>query len=115
MESEMRRLALAALIAALPCQAFAAPRGAQDCVPINQIRSTEVIDDQTIDFHMSGGAVLRNRLAQPCSGLGFERRFSYRTSLSRLCSLDIINVLDSSGRPGGSCGLGRFVPVAPSR
>ena len=116
----MRRFAPAALITALAAtlssQAVAAPRqAAQDCVPINQIRSTRVIDDRNIDFEMSGGRVLRNRLPQACSGLGFERRFSYRTSLSRLCSLDIINVLDSNGRPGASCGLGRFVPVGPTR
>ena len=113
----MRRFALAVLICLASGQAVAAPRAAapQDCVPLNQIRSTNVIDDRTIDFHMSGGVVLRNRLPQACSGLGFERRFSYRTSLSRLCSVDIITVLDSNGRRGASCGLGSFVPVAPTR
>ncbi|MEJ2760591.1 MAG: hypothetical protein P8126_03375, partial [Gammaproteobacteria bacterium] len=35
----------------------------------------------------------------------------YRTSLSQLCDLDIITVLDSVGgeyRPGASCGMGHF-------
>ena len=112
----MRRPALAALFAIVSSQAVAAPPAAapQDCVPLNQIRSTMAIDDRTIDFQLSGGTVLRNRLPQACSGLGFERRFSYRTSLTRLCSIDIITVLDSDGRPGASCGLGSFVPVGPA-
>ena len=117
MEKKMRPLLLAALIAASSSQALAVPRATapQDCVPINQIRATRVVDDRNIDFEMTGGGVLRNRLPHACSGLGFERRFSYRTSLSRLCSLDIINVLDSNGHRGASCGLGRFVPVGPTR
>ena len=38
----------------------------------------------------------------------------YRTSLSVLCDLDLITVLDRGGfglRPMGSCGLGRFRPT----
>ena len=49
-----------------------------------------------------------------CNSLGFEKAFSYETSLSRLCSTDIIYVLRNvGGRPdrGAGCGLGKFVPV----
>jgi hypothetical protein len=87
---------------------------AKSCITINQIRSTHVIDNQTIDFKMAGGKVYRNRLSQSCPGLGFEERFSYRTSQSQLCSVDIIRVLQSYGgrlEEGVGCGLGKFQPV----
>ena len=86
---------------------------AEDCISISRIRSTRVRDDKTIDFYMSGRKVYRNTLPQSCSGLGFERAFSYQTSLSRLCSLDIITVLRASSPVprGASCGLGKFQPV----
>ncbi|WP_114953851.1 hypothetical protein [Sphingosinicella terrae] len=84
---------------------------AQDCVQINRIRTTRVRDAQTIDFEMIDGSILRNRLPFACPGLRFEERFSYRTSLPRLCSVDTITVLQSDGRRGASCGLGQFQPV----
>lgn len=83
-----------------------------DCVPIRQIRSTKVRSDQIIDFEMDGGKVYRNTLPQSCPSLGFEQRFAYRTSISQLCSVDIITVLQAPGiSPGPSCGLGQFQPV----
>src|SRR3712207_6759318 len=80
---------------------------AEDCVTIRQIDYTRVRDDSRIDFYMRGGRVYRNRLDNSCPQLGFEERFSYSTSLARLCSLDIITVLTPNGR-GASCGLGEF-------
>lgn len=90
------------------------PAGAaEDCVSITAIRNTRVRDDRTIDFYMSGRKVYRNTLPQSCPGLGSDRAFSYETSLSRLCSLDIITVLRASSPVprGASCGLGKFQPV----
>lgn len=87
---------------------------AKSCIPIAQIRSSLVRDDRTIDFEMSGGKVYRNTLPNRCPRLGFEEAFSYNTSLSQLCSSDIIYVLESLGgelRRGVGCGLGKFVPV----
>jgi hypothetical protein len=85
---------------------------AENCISLNRIRNTRVHDDRTIDFHMNGGRVYRNTLPNNCSGLGFEESFSYRTSLSRLCSTDIITVLRTgSGVGGPSCGLGHFEPI----
>ncbi|MBC7985918.1 MAG: hypothetical protein H7X93_04515 [Sphingomonadaceae bacterium] len=84
------------------------------CVPLRQIRSTEVHDDRTIDFRMTGGRTYRNTLPHDCPGLGFDEAFSYRTSLSQLCSVDIITVLRqpiSSAIQGPSCGLGEFQPI----
>ncbi len=83
-----------------------------DCVSLRSIQSTSVHGDSTIDFHMSGGKVYRNTLPQSCPSLGFEERFLYKTSLSQLCSVDIITVLQSPGlSQGASCGLGKFQPV----
>ncbi|ARS26378.1 hypothetical protein [Sphingomonas sp. KC8] len=82
-----------------------------DCVNLAQIRETRVRDDNTIDFHMQGGKIYRNTLPMRCPQLGFEEKFSYKTSLSQLCSTDIITVLTTTGgglSPGASCGLGHF-------
>ncbi|HEX8366612.1 MAG TPA: hypothetical protein VF603_15125 [Allosphingosinicella sp.] len=90
----------------------ARPAGeAEDCVVRRNIRETVILDDRTIDFHMTGGRVLRNRLPHACPGLAFDDGFSYRTSLDRLCSVDTITVRRSSGPPGPTCGLGPFQPV----
>ena len=85
-----------------------------DCISLPSIRSTNVRDDQTIDFILNGNKVYRNTLPNKCPSLGFERRFSYRTSLSQLCSVDIITVLYSAVpglQRGPSCGLGKFQPM----
>ena len=86
---------------------------AVDCLPLRAIRATRVRDDQTIDFYVGGNKVYRNRLPYSCPQLGFEEKFSYKTSLSELCSVDIITVLTSPGlTPGASCGLGKFQPIS---
>ena len=121
----IRHPARAALSLLLACAALPAiakdkpdpyvPTGkAVDCVQIQSIRSTNVRDDRTIDFVMNGNKVYRNTLPNSCPSLGFEKRFSYRTSLSQLCSVDIITVLWNAGpglQPGASCGLGKFQPM----
>ncbi len=84
------------------------------CINLAQIRSSQVRDNQTIDFMMAGGKVYRNALPQQCGSLGFERSFTYSTSLTQLCNVDIITVLQNVGgglQRGASCGLGQFTPV----
>ncbi len=84
------------------------------CINLAQIRNTTVRDNRTIDFMMSGGKVYRNQLPNQCGSLGFDRSFSYSTSISQLCNVDIITVLQNVGGgffPGASCGLGQFTPV----
>lgn len=97
----------------------AVPTGpAVDCVSIAAIRSTNVVDNKTIDFVMNGRKTLRNTLPNSCPQLGFERAFSYQTSIGQLCSVDIITVIVQGGglTRGASCGLGKFVPIAtPAR
>lgn len=88
---------------------------AQPCVELAQIREARVVDDRTIDFHLRDGRTLRNQLPHACPSLGFERAFSYSTSLTRLCSTDIITVIHQAAGPraGASCGLGQFAPYTP--
>lgn len=85
-----------------------------NCVSLNRIRSTKVLDNSTIEFKMVGGKTYHNSLPYSCPGLKFEDRFSYKTSLNQLCSVDIVHVLhDYGGRltQGVGCGLGKFQPV----
>ena len=84
---------------------------AVNCIQTSRIDNTEVHDDQTIDFHMLGGDTYRNTLPHRCPSLGFEERFSYRTTTGQLCSVDVITVLYSDGQRGAGCGLGPFLPV----
>lgn len=87
---------------------------AVSCINLSQIRSSQVRDDRTIDFLMNGGKVYRNDLPYQCGSLGFERAFTYSTSLTQLCNVDIITVLQNFGgtlNRGASCGLGLFTPV----
>ncbi|MFA5969773.1 MAG: hypothetical protein WC816_11105 [Sphingomonas sp.] len=82
------------------------------CIPLTSIDTTRVHGDWVIDFHMRDRKVFRNTLPAACPGLGFEERFGYQTSLSQLCSTDIITVLYTSPlQRGASCGLGEFQQV----
>jgi hypothetical protein len=85
---------------------------AESCIPI-PISESRVRDNRTIDFYSGPHRGWRNVLPQNCPGLGSERAFSYETSLSKLCSTDIIHVLSTAGglHREGSCGLGQFTPV----
>lgn len=85
-----------------------------NCVSLRSIRSTNIVDNSTIDFKMNGGKTYRNSLPHSCPGLKSEDRFSYRTSLSQLCNVDIVRVLHDYGgqlQEGAGCGLGKFQPV----
>lgn len=90
----------------------------QSCVSLTQIRSTEIRDDWTIDFMGAGNRVWRNTMPNRCPGLASADAFTYETSLTQLCSTDIIYVLRTIGgtpERGAGCGLGQFVPVRLER
>ena len=118
-----------AIAATLLLTAFATPGLARDrhaipeatptgpsvsCIPIVGIDQSLVRSDQVIDFVMRGrNQVYRVTLDQACPQLGFEQRFAYETSLSQLCSTDIITVFETSPpMRGASCGLAPFQPVS---
>ena len=60
---------------------------------------------------MRGRTIYHNMLPRQCGALAREDRFSYQTSIGRLCRLDSIRVLydDPFGlRAGNRCSLGLF-------
>ena len=85
------------------------------CIPLGRFSETRVRDGRTIDFLTAGGRRgWRNTLPDTCPGLASEQAFSFNTSLSQLCRLDIIRVLQRMGpdlTPGAACGLGAFTPI----
>lgn len=84
------------------------------CITPSRIDRTEVIDEQTVVFHMRGKDVYVNRLPNACRSLAREKRFSYDVRTNRLCSVDTITVLEWWGTGlsrGMSCGLGEFYPI----
>jgi hypothetical protein len=85
-----------------------------NCVSLRSIQSTKIVTDSIIDFKMAGGKTYRNTLPYSCPSLKSEDRFSYHTSLSQLCNVDIVRVLHSYGgnlQAGVGCGLGKFQQV----
>ena len=91
-------------------------RTPQDCVRTQNIDSMKAVDDQNLIIRMDGNKVYRNHLPRKCPGLVRENRFAYETRSSRLCSIDMITVLEEFGlgfRPGFTCRLGEFVPLSP--
>lgn len=87
---------------------------ARRCIQVRTIRSTDVLDDLNIFFYMRGKAIYHNILPRHCKGLSRDRRFSFTSTVNRLCYLDSIRILQDSGwglQEGRSCQLGYFHPV----
>lgn len=87
----------------------------ENCISASRIDNTKVLDQQNILFFMRGGEIYRNFLPRRCPGLDHREAFSYRSTASQLCAIDVITVLETSGfgpRPGANCGLGNFYPIS---
>ena len=90
-------------------------REIKNCINLNQIDHTDVIDDDTILFFMRGREIYENDLPNKCPELRSQDKFMYRTSGWQLCNVDTITVLNDLGfgyRQGASCGLGKFAPIS---
>lgn len=87
----------------------------QRCLPLANIRRTEVIDDETIIFYVRNREAYINQLPRNCPGLERNERFMYEVEGARLCSTDWITVLERMGGIGPSrgftCRLGEFFPI----
>jgi uncharacterized metal-binding protein len=83
-----------------------------NCITSSQIRRIRVINDQTIDFEMSGRRTYRNNLTFPCSGLSFNTGIRHNSRTSQLCSFNTFTV-NSPGfsTRGPACRLGQFQPM----
>jgi hypothetical protein len=110
------------LLLAMPALAQTAAPAAPEtrtCLQVPHIQSSNVVNSQTIDFRLRDGSVWRNHLARRCPGLGFDRAFTYTTSIPQLCNVDIIRVIvqGNPGITGATCGLGKFErqPPAPAK
>jgi hypothetical protein len=91
-------------------------RTPQDCIVVSQINQTDAIDDQNLLFHMRGKRIYRSHLPRKCPGLQRENRIAYETRNGKLCSSDVITVLEQFGvslQRGFTCRLGEFVPLSP--
>ena len=89
--------------------------GGERCIDTRRISNTRIVDKQNILFYMRGGVIYHNELPRACMGLRNGKTISYRTSLSRLCSNDLITLLDNFGMGmsrGPSCAIGKFRPVS---
>ena len=107
-------LGFALVAAPITAQDGAAPGDTRNCINLNEIDHTSVIDNNTILFYARGRDVYRNDLPRSCPELRNEQRFMYRVSSSQLCSNDTITVLQDVGfgfMPGPTCGLGKFAPI----
>ncbi len=88
------------------------------CLSLMRIDHTFVLNDQNILFYLRGRKVYINKLPRRCPGLRRADSFMYKTSLSQLCSFDIVTALDNIGfgfSRGASCGLGKFYPIDSER
>ena len=86
----------------------------KECIPMTQIRDTKAIDDQTIVVYAGNDRAYKNQLPNKCNGLRHADSYKYETSQNRLCSLDVITILNRHGGDlsrGVSCGLGKFEPI----
>ena len=79
-----------------------------DCLRLVSIQSTEILNDRQILFKVAGGAWLQE--PKNCSTLRKHYALSYKTSMSQLCTTDIITLIDASTPESfvGSCSFEPF-------
>ena len=88
---------------------------AQHCISLHRIDSLKVIDNQNLVVKTKDDKLFLNHLSHPCPNLDDRKAIMYKTPLNRLCSHDIITVLDNIGggfQEFGSCGLGQFREIS---
>jgi hypothetical protein len=86
----------------------------EHCIRISEIDKIDIVDSDTLIFRLRRGEVFRNELPHRCPGLRPNDTLMYRSSVGRLCSVDVVTVLEDWGfgyAPGASCGLGMFEPI----
>lgn len=87
----------------------AAPK-TENCLPVNRIRHTKVVDDQTVLFYMPQNQIYKNVLPNKCNLLGSYNAIYYKPTGNQLCSVDAIGPLitDAPAMSRATCGLGTF-------
>jgi hypothetical protein len=87
-----------------------------DCIPLNQIRSTRIYGGTAIVYEGGNGTLYVNRPHDASSALRFDPILVTNTHSSELCSIDIVRLLDRSGRfQVGTVFLDKFLPYRKAR
>lgn len=84
----------------------------QSCVTTRQIEDINAVSDRVVLFHLKNGRTYRNDLPAACpQATRSGTSFSYRTTVSRLCAVDVLQIAEpASGFAYGGCPLGKFTP-----
>ena len=83
------------------------------CIDTHRIRSSRIIDRTAIVYELSGGQLYVNRPEAGASSLDRFDVMVTRQFASRLCDVDVVELVDSGGRmTTGLVFLGDFVPYA---
>ena len=86
-----------------------------DCIDLNRVRSTRVIDDTAIVYD-AGRTLYVNRPRAGANSLNQWDALVTRLYSTRLCSIDTVEMLDTSSRMlSGIVFLGDFVPYTRPR
>ena len=93
-----------------------APGEPIDCISMHNIRSSKIIDGTAILYETIGGTVYVNRPTNGAESLRRNDALVTDTRSSRLCSIDVVRLYDSSARfQTGVVFLGDFVPYRKVR
>lgn len=82
----------------------------QTCLTTRQIEDINAVSDRVVLFHLKNGRTYRNDLPAACpQATRSGTSFSYRTTVSRLCAVDVLQIAEpASGFAYGGCPLGKF-------
>lgn len=82
-----------------------------DCINLRDIQSSEIIDRTAILYRTGGGRLYVNYPRIGAESLDRDDILLIKTWDSRLCSIDIVRLIDQGSRfEHGFVGLGAFVP-----
>jgi hypothetical protein len=87
-----------------------------DCVNLRDIRSSKIINRTAILYETGGGTIYVNRPDAGRESLDDWDVLVTKTHASRLCSIDVVSLYDTSARmQTGVVFLGEFVPYRKPR
>ena len=83
-----------------------------NCVALDDVTSTEILDDNHMLFHLRDGPSLRMDFPSVCTGLTQAGQFTFAPEKSRLCAGDVVQVVSQRPVPSlaAQCNLGHFWP-----
>lgn len=82
----------------------------RNCIPLNRVSSSQIIDKTAIVYR-DGSTLWVNRPASGASSLDDRDVMVTKTVGSQLCSIDTVQLVDSSSRSwNGFVSLGEFIP-----